>query len=206
MHFGTLVGCGLLAIAGAGCKSQPQDKTDERASSAPGSAPPQQAQPATTQGMKKLDLGVKADRELLLRLYANGLVDTAEEALAGEKGSDDACQSETVCHWSRNVPLPPLLGGPDARLFKNAHFGVSYTKGDSKSFTVHATLPTSKDWGLSFSCDLLDHGAYIPKKLKPGVRSVTCRLTAGRTKGAIVNFRQLGPGPAILTLRSPSRS
>lgn len=155
---------------------------------------------------KELDLTVKADRDLLLRHYVAGVVETADEAMAEKKRADDACQSNSVCSWSRGTPLPNLISGTDARFFRESRFNVSYTKGDSKNFAVHTTLPTSRGWGQSFSCALLKNAVPVPTKAVPGIASVTCKLTEGPAKGGLLTFSQLGPGPAHITLKSPARS
>lgn len=211
----TLLVCALGALGAlttSGCKAKKNDNpapsptgstaTSNAAGSAakPSEAAPNPANSGT------LDLAKKADREALLRQYAQGVVATADQAMAGKKGSDDACQTDSVCQWSRSIPLPKLLGGPDARLFRNARFAVSYSKQDPKRFTVRAALPSNEDWHPLYTCALLSDAVEVPRKDQPGITGINCKLTAGPAKGAIVDFSQLGSGPALVILTSPARS
>ncbi len=134
------------------------------------------------------------------------MVKTADEALAGRKGKDDACQSETVCHWSRNEALPQLRGAPAARSFRQARYGVSYAKQDPKSFTVHAILPAASGWAQSFSCDLLEHAMPLPGPSSQGPSALFCDITDGPSNGSVFGFQAVGKGPASVTLKSAARS
>ncbi len=197
----TLLVCALGAsgaLTTTSCKAKKNDQ--------PAPSPTESASTSKTEGSGTLDLAKKADRVTLLRQYAKGIAATADQAVAGKKGSDDACQTDSVCQWSRSIPLPKLLGGPDARLFRKARFAVSYSKQDPKKFTVRAALPSNEDWHPLYTCDLLSNAVEVPRKAQPGITGINCKLTAGPAKGSVVDFSQLGSGPALIILTSPARS